>query len=65
MRDWKAESRRIRAGIKALTDGWPFHLRPDLRQQHDELAAEGLKLLNQAADLRNLALHGADEASGT
>lgn len=63
MRDWKAESRRIRAGIKGFPYGWPFHLRPDLRQQHEELALEGRKLLHDAADLRNLALYGGNEAS--
>ncbi len=63
MRDWKAESRRIRAGIKGLPGGWPFHLRPDLRQQHDELASKGRKLLHDAADLRNLALYAGSEVS--
>jgi len=57
MDKWKEEARRIRAGIKNLPAGWPFHLRPDLREEHDRLYAQGRKSLNAAAELRSLALH--------
>lgn len=58
MTDWVAESRRIRAGIKPIPKGYPFHLRPDLKGEHDRLEADGRKLLAEAAEIKSIALGG-------
>lgn len=58
MDKWKAEARRIRSRIKGVPPDWPFHLRPDLKQEHDRIYAEGRTMLSQAAALRSLALNG-------
>lgn len=56
MMDWVAESRRIRSGIKPMPIGYPFHLRPELKDKHDKLQADGRRLISEAAQIRAIAL---------
>ena len=56
MRDWVAESKRIRPGINPIPSGYPFHLRQELKDKHDKLHAEGRRLISEAAQIRAIAL---------
>lgn len=56
MDKWIKESRRIRAGVNPMPDGWPFHLRPYLKSEYDRLMAEHRRAYSDAMAIKDKAL---------